>query len=390
MNIKELANRSILLFGKSRAFSNDEFESQLKYHKISISKELDDSVRVVVDGKMMSPYEQIKSDELYEKHSKELDFVSIDIFEEELAKYVDADTLLMSLKLSHDKQRLKSFIQNPMLSDELFFKLLKMYNWNGEDFFENDDNRDVSAALILRFYENIERNHNVQYATTGIMHLVRQTKDTQLLKAISNLEPIKHNPKIQLAVAMSEQCDDEMQDKFYKSKNREILEALSLNKNLNTSIIQEFLKDEELGKNVAKNIKLTDELFELLKSYKVALALNETLTHDMQKELFESADEEIMYALALNNSIDEEIVMSLLKSSNDEIISAIYENSATPADILQNAYENNQNYKELAKNENTPIEILYQLQLDGRFERFVKTNKAFGKHIQQDNIGWEI
>ncbi len=390
MNIKELANKSILLFGKSRAFSSDEFESQLKYHKISISTELDDSVRAVVDGKMMTPYEQIKSDELYEQYSKELDFVSIDAFEKELARYVDADTLLMSLKLSHDKQRLKSFIQNPMLSDELFFKLLKMYSWGGEDFFENDDNRDVSAALILRFYENIERNHNVQYATTGILHLVRQSKNTQLLKAISTLEPIKHNPKIQIAIAMSIYCDDEMQEKFYRSQNREILEALSLNKNLKLSIIKEFLKDEELGKNVAKNIKLTDELFELFKSDKVALALNESLTHDMQKELLESADEEIMYALALNNSIDEEIIMSLLKSTNEEVISAVYENSATPVNILQKAYDNDQNYKELAKNESTPIEILYQLQLDSRFERFVKTNKAFGKHIQQDNIGWEL
>lgn len=390
MNIKELENRPVLLFGKSRAFSSDEFESQMKFHKIALSPEFSDDVSVVIDGKMMTPYEQNASDELYEKHSKEIEFVSIDVFEKEIAKYIDSDTLLMSLKLSHDKERLKSFIQNSMISDELFLKLLKMYSWGGEDFFENDDNRDVSAALILRFYENIERNHNVQYATTGIMHLVAQAKSTELLKAISMLEPIKHNPKIQFAIAKSIQCDDEMQGRFCKYKNQEILEALSLNKNLKPSLIEEFLKDEKLGRNVARNIELTDELFELCKGNKIGLALNQSLTIEMQEELLKLDDEELCYALALNNSIDETILMSLLKSSSKEIQSAIYENSSTPVELLQSAYKNNKNYTELAKNENTPIDILYQLQLDSRYERFVKTNKAFGKHIQQENIGWEV
>jgi len=44
----------------------------------------------------------------------------------------------------------------------------------------------------------------------------------------------------------------------------------------------------------------------------------------------------------------------------------------------------------LAKNSATPIEILYQLQLDARLERIVKENASFGKHIQENNIGWEV
>ena len=390
MNLKELENRTILLFGKSRAFSSDEFESQMKFHKITVAKEYADEIALIVDGKMMTPYEQNISDELYEKYSKSREFISIDVFEKELADFIDEDTLLMSLKLSHDKQRLKSFIQNPMISDELFFRLLKMYSWSKEDFFENDDNRDVSAALILRFYENIERNHNVQYATTGIMHLVAQAKSTQLLKAISVLEPIKYNPKIQIAIAMSIYCDDEMQESCFKMDNPEILEALSLNKNLKPTLIEEFLKDDKLGNNVVKNIELNRELFELFKTNKIALALNESLTLEMQEKLFNLNDEEISYALALNDNIDEKIIKLLIQSTNEDIKSAIYANKATPVSILELAYKNNENYEELAKNENTPIEILYQLQLDGRYERFVKTNAGFGKHIQQENIGWLV
>ena len=66
-----------------------------------------------------------------------------------------------------------------------------MYSWSGEDFVENDDNRDVSAALILRFYKNIERNHNVQYATLGLMHLLLQTHKQELVELIAGLEPVQ-------------------------------------------------------------------------------------------------------------------------------------------------------------------------------------------------------
>jgi len=391
MNLKELKNRIILMFGKNRAFSSDEFESQMKFHKISVVREYSDDAVAVVEGRMMTPSEQNKSEVLYTQNYKKLEFVSIDVLEKELAKYIDADTLLMSLKLSHDKKRLKSFIQNSMLNDELFLKLLKMYSWSGEDFFENDDNRDVSAAFILRFYENIERNHNVQYATTGILHLVTQTKSTQLLKAISLLEPIKFHPKIECAIAMSLQCDEEMQERFFKkSKNQKILEALSLNENLKPTLIEEFLKDDKLGTNVAKSIKLTDELFELCKNQKIGLALNETLSLGMQEELLGLGDDEISYALALNDNINPKILNSLLQSTNKNIVSSIYSNKATPVEILEEAYKNSEYYEELAKNENTPIEILYQLQLDRRYERSVKTNAGFGKHIQQNNIGWEV
>jgi len=391
MNLKELENRTILMLGKNRAFSSDEFESQMKFHKISVNREYGDDVVVVVEGRMMSPAEQNESETLYTQKSKQLEFVSIDVFEKELAKYIDEDTLLMSLKLSHDKVRLKSFIQNSTISDELFFKLLKMYSWSGEDFFENDDNRDVSAALILRFYKNIERNHNVQYATTGFMHLVAQTKTTQLLKVISLLEPIKFHPEIECAIAMSLYCDEEMQEHFFKkAKNPKILEALSLNENLKSTLVKEFLKDEKLGRNVAKSIKLTDELFELCKEQKIGLALNETLTLQMQEELLEFGDDEISYALAHNDKLNQNILNSLLQSTNKNIISCIYANKATPVELLENAYKNSEYYEELAKNENTPIEILYQLQLDSRYERFVKTNAGFGKHIQQESIGWEV
>lgn len=388
MELRNLENKTILLFGKSRAFSSEEFDLQLQQHKIDVVKEYDESVAFIVDGRMMTPYEQKESEVLYE--GKKAPFISIDELEKELAAAIDEDTLLMSLKLSHDKERLKTFLLNTMISDTLFFRLLKMYKWGGEDFFENDDNRDVSAAFIGRFYENIERNHNVQYATTGFIHLVSQTKSKELLEVIASLEPLVFHPKIETAIAMSLYIDETLQEKFYKTQKQHLLKALSLNKNLSQRLFRVFLEDDNLGKNIASSKKLNPELFQTLSKYPTSLALNESLNFEMQKELLSLKNTDVNYALAWNNNLEESIIKELLSIQDEKIKQVILQNKATPARILEEAYKDEKNHLALAQNENTPIEILYQLQLDSRYERYVKTNATYGKHIQTQNIGWLV
>ena len=452
MNLKKLEDKSILLFGKSRAFSMDEFESQLRFHKIKLISEFSEDTLLVVDGKMMTPYEQNESEKLYGEYSKDIEFISIDMLEKELAKHIDANTLLMSLKLSRDKERLKSFIQNSMIEDELFFKLLNMYSWGGEDFFENDDNRDVSAALILRFYKNIERNHNVQYATSGLTHLVLQTSCEKLIETIAGLEPLqksferdkksanhnilsaiashvntpknvlksfikKSNSHIKILIAMRPNCDEDIQMALYDSMDRDVHEALSYNYNLSKNVIDKFLESETFLKNIARYIKLYDELFDIfIQNNPLELSMNETLTPRMQEKLLLLQVEDIMVNLATNSNIDIKVIGQLLDNNSRDILSALYENPSTPKESLKEAFKDAKHHLSLAQNENTPkeilkklgdsknidilkalakntstpVEVLYQLQLDSRFARAVKENETFGMHIQQENIGWEV
>jgi hypothetical protein len=414
MNLEDLKDKTILLLGKSRAFSEEEFASQLKFHHISVTKEMNDTVHFIVEGRMMTPYEQNLSDELYEQ--KKYEFLAIAAFEKLLASKIDNDTLLMSLKLSNDKIRLKSFLQNSMIADELFFKLIKMYSWNKEDFFENDDNRDVTAAFISRFYENIERNHNVQYATTGLFHLVSQTKNEELLEAIALLEPTKIHPKLIQALAQHEKTPKRVLKKYLKEDNNVAKEAMAYNPSIDKNIIKELVKSKDLAAVLAKNVRLDEEIFHLLFAYKTLLASNETLTSAMQKELFLLNDTEVNLFLAQNPSLDATLRLELLKLDDEALNAAIYANPATNEEMLRTAYKEKINHLSLAKNpatppklleamfheanekildalarnENTPVEVLYQLQLDSRFDRAVKTNAAFGRHIQSENIGWLV
>ncbi|MEA2091778.1 MAG: hypothetical protein U9O83_05395, partial [Campylobacterota bacterium] len=296
-----------------------------------------------------------------------------------------------------------------------------------------------------------ERNHNVQYAALGLMHLVTQTKDEKLIETISLLEPIqrsllepkdanyrvisaiatnhsipnsvlnmlveKSNSYIRTLVAMREDCDEKMQDTLLQSSDEEVLEALSYNSNLAKEIVKKLLFNKFHAQNMAKHIRLDSELFELfLRNYPEKLAKNESLSFEMQERLVSFHNQDVMISLATNEHLDAKVAVELLCEESKEIKFALYENSATPKESLVEAYDsvlnhfalaNNENtpahilellaqsedikvLKSLAKNISTPVNILYQLQLDLRLERLVKENPSFGNHIMNENIGWEV
>lgn len=451
MNLENFKNKTILLFGKSRAFSESEFFAQMKFHNITIVQEFREDVIMVVEGKMMTPYEQIESDTLY-KQNRGIEFISIDKLEKVLAQKIDNDTLLMSLKLSQDRGRLKSFIQNSTIEDALFLKLLKMYKWQGEGFFDNDSNRDVTAALILRFYQNIEQNHNVQYATLGLMHLVVQTKNSELLEVIFFLEPLQkslrssvedenfkilssiathaHAPQsvvksfVQAAsahflvfIAMRKDNDEKIQNSLYETHDVSVLETLSYNEKLDKKIAMKMLENAFYVKNIARFIDMDKKLFEkLVQLDRKHLAQNESLTKEMQSTLLSFHNEDVNIGLALNHALVQEVAVELITEDNNDINLAIYANSATPVQTLEEAYEDSKNHISLAHNDNTPqhilkllalsddvrvlegvatnvstpVDVLYQLQLDKRVERLVKENPVFTNNIKTQNIGWNF
>ena len=413
MNLDVLKKRTVLFLGKPRAFTPEELDAQLKVHEITLLRELREDTKHILEGRMMSPYEQNMSEALYEQGGFE--FLDIESFERALSQEIDDDLLLMSLKLSNDKERLKSFLQNSHISDRLFFKLLKMYGWGGEDFFENDDNRDVTAALIGRFYENIERNHNVQYATTGLVHLLKQTQNEELLEAISHLEPLQFHPEIAILLAKDTKTPKRVLRRFLREGESRLLEALAYNQSLECDMVRS-LKENGYGAIVAQNIILTAEIFKELREYSFDLAQNSSLSEAMEQELLEDESEEIVLLLAKNSRLSQETLQKIVAKKSPKVEAAVAEfqklsqehfyelfesgaysvalsrNSATPSEIVQKLFESGDVavLEGLSRNEATPVDILYQLQLDSRFARAVKTNAAFGRHIQSQNIGWLV
>ncbi|MDD3596821.1 MAG: hypothetical protein PHE23_10380, partial [Sulfuricurvum sp.] len=188
MNYEQFSGRSVLLLGKTRALNTEEFDTLLKLHKIERVSSYNDEVALIIEGRMMNPYEQEESARLYEMQNCPI--VELSGVEEWLCRSIEPNRLLMSLKLSRNQERLVDFLQNPYITDELFFKLLKLYDWRNEGLFDNDTNRDVTASIIGRFYEDLDRNHNVQYAMSGLAHLIELYGNAELIEAIAELAPI--------------------------------------------------------------------------------------------------------------------------------------------------------------------------------------------------------
>jgi hypothetical protein len=91
-----------------------------------------------------------------------------------------------------------------------------------------------------------------------------------------------------------------------------------------------------------------------------------------------------------NSALDTALLREAYKEPKYHL--SLAHNTATPQDIIEALYGSGDVaiLAALAANEATPIELLYQLQLDSRFARAVETNAAFGRHIQSQNIGWLV
>jgi hypothetical protein len=411
MNYDDLNGKSVLLLGKTRSLNNEEFETLLKLHGTALCKRYEEGVALIIEGRMMNPLELEESGRLYAMEAAPI--IAIDPIEKWLCRSIEPNRLLMSLKLSRDKGRLVDFIQNPYITDPLFYNLLKLYDWQGEGLFDNDANRNVTAALIGRFYVDLGRNHNVQYAMSGLAHLIERYGNAELIRAVTELSPLAReikNPSdrslvgVLDAIALHPDTPDSILQTLISGRSELLARRVPL------SLEGELLKEEKLHPLLAQNESLSDEgvlrleeqygallaahirldemRFERFWKYPAALASNPLLSEMMQERLIRTGREEVYRALASNSILQVKWSSHLYGlggyaaelAGNPSLSSGILDalsQSKDPAILAS-----------LAANPATSIEVLYQLSLDRRFERSVKTNPTFGKHIQTHNIGW--
>ena len=414
MNYDELSGKSILLLGKTRALNSEEFDTLLKLHRIERRSAYTEDVVLIIEGRMMNPYEQAESARLYAIGERPI--LQLSAIEEWLCRSIEPNRLLMSLKLSRNQERLVDFLQNPYITDELFFKLLGLYDWQGEGLFDNDTNRDVTAAIIGRFYVDLDRNHNVQYAMSGLAHLIERYGNTELIRVIAELPPIAREMKnstdrslngVLDAIALHPDTPENILRRLLEERavllaHREPLSLESELLGLNHDEVNEILaQNTTLSPNgalqleseyphwVASKTHLDEERFgRLIETYPSDLGRNMSLTSAMQNRLITLGEESVSGALA-SNPITECAILEELFSQGKFMSQLASNPSLSPQKLeaLGRSLEVDV-LLALCANPSTPIEMLYQLSLDRRFERAVKTNPAFGKHIQTHNIGW--
>ena len=282
---KENQGGTVLFLGRVTNFTPTELSNFLEAQGMSYAdKYIGQEVALVVLSTMMTPLEDETSYDLYDTKTPELRLVE---FEKFYTAHIKPNTLLMSLKLSNDQERLKRLLKNSSFSDEVYLKLFKMYNWGEEGVYENDENRDATITFVERFFRpDSFRDPAMVYSPITLSTIARDAKTSDILDAMLTMpnHEIKQSRKEDL-----------------RPKN--LREIVALNPNISHANIRYLLSFND----------------DRIKSF---LACNSAIRVDAQELIFNKADAVTKFMLTQNSNLDNKLFVELLKS-DDEIVKSL-------------------------------------------------------------------
>ena len=285
MNIEEvIANNqggTVLFLGRVNNFTLEELTNFLEAQGMKYAdKYKGQEVVLTILSTMMTPLEEETSYSLYDAKIPE---ARLDEFESYYTKYIKPNTLMMSLKLSNDQDRLKRQLKNESFSDDVYLKLFKMYNWRGEGVYDTDDNRDVTITFVKRFYTP-DRFHDpaMVYSPITLSNIARDSKRAEILNAMLSM------PNHQIKQSRKEDI---------RPKN--LREIIALNEHISSEDIRYLLSFNDIRINTF-------------------LASNNAITLKEQEHILATANESTKLMLTQNDSLDDKIFKELL--GDEEVV----------------------------------------------------------------------
>jgi hypothetical protein len=314
--IKNNQGGTVLFLGRVTNFTPEELTNFLEAQGMRYAdKYKGQNVALTVLSTMMTPLEDDISYELYDMQIPE---VRLAQFEEFYTKHLKPNTLMMSLKLSNDQERLKRLLKNSSFSDEVFLKLFKMYDWRGEGVYDNDDNRDATITFVDRFFRpDGFRDPAMVYSPITLSNIARDAKEGAILDAMLTMpnHEIKQSRKEDL-----------------RPKN--LREIVALNPNIAHENIRYLLSfnDDRINSFLACNNSIRVDAQELIfnksnEVTKLMLTQNENLDDSLFIELLKS-DEEIVRSLLTFQKITEKRLKAILEANlTEETLAMMGENN---------------------------------------------------------------
>jgi hypothetical protein len=283
--IKENQGGTVLFLGRVPNFTPEELTNFLEAQGMSYAdKYREQEVALVVLSTMLSPLEEEASYALY---NKKVPDVRLTQFEEFYTKHIKPNTLMMSLKLSNDQERLKRLLKNSSFTDEVFLKLFKMYDWGSDGVYDNNENRDATITFVDRFYRpDGFRDPAMVYSPMTLSNIARDAKKAEILDAMLTMP--NHEIK---------------QSRKEEMRPKNLREIVALNPNISSENIRYLLSFND----------------ERINSF---LACNNAISVDAQEHIFKKSNEMTKLMLTQNNSLDDKIFVELLKSE-EEIVKSL-------------------------------------------------------------------
>jgi hypothetical protein len=236
----------------------------------------------------------------------------------------------MSLKLSNDQDRLKRVLQNEAFGDEIYLKLFRLYDWQNEGLYDNNDNRDITISFVKRFYRpDGFRDPAMIYAPTTVMNIAQETDNPEVLEAILTM------PNHEIKVSKKE-----------NKKPKNLKEIVALNESISQYGIKQLISrdNRDIDYFLASNSALTPEQQQILynratKNGKIMLAHNSNLSDILFEKLLDDSEDIIKTLLTFQNIDDKRLETILSKNLDLELLSFIGDNQNLKTNIIDKLLE---------------------------------------------------
>lgn len=369
------AGKKILFLGREGIFTQPELERFMKKYDISYTSNYEANVVALVEHTMLNPVEEDISNTAYEDG---LPFFKLAEFEKILTSSINDDELLMGIKLANDQQRIFRLLGNAHISNELFVKLLSMYEWDDEEEDSRED-RDV-IMYTLRRYINIKPNEeDLLYSYLTLRRLATEATDPNLLLSLigfPNFEFLvrgKEKVTLRETIARNSHIDSEVISKLISLRDRQVDVALAANRSVGVHILEGFVKKNELSINeaLATNRQINDFIFEALlneeQSVVELLLLWQSIDVKRLKQIENKAfDTDLFSIMGANEKLDSDVVDLLLQKDNVELFVHLASNTLLKPEVLEKIYQKKikDTCINLAKNPSISVKILEEMYQD--------------------------
>jgi hypothetical protein len=434
---------AILFLGRYTSLSIEEIKLFLEKFNIRYTDRLDDDVVMVVESTILSPIEEEIATQAYQN---KIPLYNTDQFDRLYADKLNSDSILMSLKLSNNQERLARLLHNRYLSDALFIKLFAMYDWGDEGMFDNSENMKIATLFAKRFFSKNRFDAATYHSPISVFEVAIITKNPDLLEVMYDLPTIevkqsrnapkrprntkeaiaanafanektltklfrRNDPGIDYFLARNPATTHALQEQIFERGDDQTKEALSQNENLSPLLFEKLTHIPSLWEfqpvdmeklshlptpippQIGENEQLSPEVIDfLLQQEDVALlenlAQNPTLNAKQLQALYDRGERALYPAIASNPNTPAKILHTLFAEHDPAIDRFLALNTQAPQAILEQLFARDdfEINCSLALNEALPIAWLQQLQIDARLLPYLKENSTFTENILH-NLG---
>ncbi len=398
--------KKFLFLGREGIFTKDEIARFLKKHDITMTKNYEEGVAATIEHSSLNPVEEDISCLAYD--DKVPSFV-LDEFEKLLLDGINDDELLMGIKLSNDQERIFRLLGNENITEELFVKLLMMYEWHDEEEDDRED-RDVIMFTLKRYIDIKPNEADLLYSYLTLRRLATEAMNPKLLLALIGFQNfaflIRGKEKVTLreTIARNEHLDKDLISKLVSLRDKKVDVALACNKSVALPLLQSLLakNSEKINEALATNDNIDNEIFNTMLGKEAKVIQLLVLSQPINTERLalidtHSLDAKLFATIGANERLENDVIDELINRDNEELIchlagnkilsiaqlEAIYAkgivssfeylaiNPAVSAEMLEMLYEK---YDEsairiaLAHNKSTPEAILRVLFERNEFE----------------------